>query len=308
MKNLSHITHCGLPGIDHVPVGMHACHFYSTREQLVAALVPYISAGLRNNERCLWITAPPLPAHEAIEALRAESESVDDAFTAGALRILNFDQWYQRSGEWRGLDVMQMWLDAEESALAEGYNGLRITGNTSFLQPSGWSTFMEYEEALTERFKGRRIITLCSYALAQCDERHLSEVFHAHHCALERASPVWEVLPRAGYDLMNWEDPSSGDHNRDVTAALQPDQAGLFPADSSRIDATINSYRCYFTDVDDRIQTYEQIECGDDAGAVLKAQELLTGSRSLRPNSGRANGSSGNGAIRFAGDRRARRA
>jgi hypothetical protein len=40
----------------------------------------------------------------------------------------------------KGLDVIQFWLEEEERALAEGYNGLRITGNTSFLTPGGTRT------------------------------------------------------------------------------------------------------------------------------------------------------------------------
>ena len=70
MANPAHITHFGLPGIGRIPFGMHTCHLYNNRDQLVAALVPYFVAGLRGNERCLWITAPPLPASEAISALR----------------------------------------------------------------------------------------------------------------------------------------------------------------------------------------------------------------------------------------------
>ena len=40
-----------------------------------------------------------------------------------------------------------------------------------------------------------------------------------------------------------------------------------------------NSYRCYFTDESDRIQSCEQIECVDDAAAVLKVHELLATSK-----------------------------
>jgi hypothetical protein len=43
--------------------------------------------------------------------------------------------------------------------------------------------------------------------------------------------------------------------------------------------AANKSYRCYFTDIDDRIQSYEQIECENDAEAALRAQELLAASR-----------------------------
>jgi hypothetical protein len=41
MTNRPYITHCGLLGIDHVPFGMQAFHFYSNRDQIVAVLVPY---------------------------------------------------------------------------------------------------------------------------------------------------------------------------------------------------------------------------------------------------------------------------
>jgi hypothetical protein len=66
-----------------------------------------------------------------------------------------------------------------KSALAEGYNGLRITGNASFLTPGGWGTFMEYEQAVSARFNGRSIVALCSYAQAQCNDQQMSEVMHA---------------------------------------------------------------------------------------------------------------------------------
>jgi hypothetical protein len=194
MAKLPLFTHCGLPGIDLIPFGMHACHFYSDRDQLVSALVSYFVAGLRGKERCLWITAPPLPAREAVQALRAAWDGTDDAVHAGALRILDFDLWYASSARLQGLAVVQLWLDEEERALAEGYNGLRIAGNTSFLKPGDWSTFMEYEQAVTARLNGRRIVALCSYALAHCNDGQTSDVTHVHHCSLERVDADWQVL------------------------------------------------------------------------------------------------------------------
>jgi hypothetical protein len=65
MTSLSHLTDCGLPGVHRIPYGLHACHFYSDRQHLLETLVPYVLAGLRNNERCLWVTAPPLGAEDA---------------------------------------------------------------------------------------------------------------------------------------------------------------------------------------------------------------------------------------------------
>ena len=67
----SSLTDCGLPGVKEIPYGVHMCHFYRGREDLVEALVPYFVAGLRNGERCIWITAAPLSAAEAKLELRA---------------------------------------------------------------------------------------------------------------------------------------------------------------------------------------------------------------------------------------------
>lgn len=38
-------------------------------------------------------------------------------------------------------------------------------------------------------------------------------------------------------------------------------------------------YRCYFTDAADRIRTFEEIDCADDAAAALKVDELLAASQ-----------------------------
>jgi len=194
----SPLTRGGLPGIEHIPFGTHACHFYRDRDQLVAALVPFFVAGLRANECCLWVAAPPLPAREATALLRVAHAGVDDAIRAGALRILDFDEWYGKSGQLKGLDVVPFWLEEEERALAEGYDGLRINGNTSFLKPDDWPTFMQYEQALTERLQGRRIVALCSYSLEQCNDQQVGEIMDAHPCTFKHPDVNWHVIAASG--------------------------------------------------------------------------------------------------------------
>jgi two-component system, sensor histidine kinase PdtaS len=242
VANLTHMTSCGLPGIDSVPFGTHACHFYKDRDELIAALVPYFVAGLRANERCLWITASPLPAGEALDELRAAWPDADSAIDAGKLRIIDFDAWYNRIGQMKGPDVVQLWLEEEERAIEDGFNGLRVTGNISFLTPDTWSPFMDYEKAVSTRFKNRRIVALCSYLVTQCENGELSEVMHAHNCALERDDTTWRVVPRTGFPLNK-------------------------------------AYRCYFTNEHDRIQTFDIVEAVNDSEAAVRAQELVASSK-----------------------------
>jgi hypothetical protein len=194
--NASSLTDCGLPGIKDVPYGVHMCQFYARREELIAALVPYFAAGLRNRERCIWICANPLSAAEARHELRNYGIDVDAVIDKGALIVRDFSDWYAEAGNLKGTAVVDLWLAEEERALREGYNGLRITGNTSFLTAETWSTFMEYEDAVNRRFPERRIVTLCTYHLPDCGATEVLEVAQRHSCTIERPDEGWRIVSR----------------------------------------------------------------------------------------------------------------
>jgi hypothetical protein len=188
------LTDCGLPGIREIPYGVHMCHFYAQREDLAAVLVPYFTAGLRRNERCIWITAEPLRAAQAREALCLAGVDADAAVAAGALTIRDFSDWYSEAGSLRGNDVVDLWLGEERRALAVGYSGLRITGNVTFLQPEDWPLFMEYEALVNQALQGRRIVTLCTYRHGSCGAAEVLDVTQRHNCALDRPDEGWQIL------------------------------------------------------------------------------------------------------------------
>ena len=194
---MSSLTHCGIPGIRQIPYGVHMCQFYERREDLVAALVPYFVAGLRNRERCIWITAEPLDAEEAKRELRKAGLDVDAAERKGALTVRDYADWYAKSGNLKGTEVIEQWLAAEAGALARGYKGLRITGNLGFLTGRAWPAFMEYEQAVQTAFHGRRIVTICSYRLGDWGAAEILEAAQRHDCALDRPDKGWQLLTRA---------------------------------------------------------------------------------------------------------------
>lgn len=192
--NHPHLTPCGLPGIGPVPRGLHSCHFYNNRQQLVDALIPYALAGLRANERVLIIASRPLPARDLVRELRQAWDGVDEAVHTGALRVLDFDRWYRDAAGLKSEDLVQLWLREEEQALAQGFSGLRVSGNISFLTPEEWPAFMAYEKSVTAAFSNRRVVALCSYVLEDCTEDQKADVLRAHACAFERQDGDWRVV------------------------------------------------------------------------------------------------------------------
>src|ERR1700679_4273095 len=105
----SHLTNFGLPGIATVPYGIHMCQFYNFRKDLVDGLIPYFLAGLNNDERCIWIAAPPLPASEI--NLEISSDPVfKRALESGQLTILDANEWYG-PGSTNPEEIVQKWLN-----------------------------------------------------------------------------------------------------------------------------------------------------------------------------------------------------
>jgi two-component system, sensor histidine kinase PdtaS len=189
----SHLSDAGIPGVGRIPYGLHFCHFYHQKQDLIDSLVPFFKAGLENEERCIWVTAPPLPADEALTALTLAFPQAKEAVQAGTIRIMDAQQWYQSVACG---DVLRRWLAEEEKALAEGFRGLRITGNTSFLNAESWDAFMKYEHSLNNVMPNRRVIALCSYDLRQCRATDLFEVTRHHQHTLSRSPGSWEIVDR----------------------------------------------------------------------------------------------------------------
>jgi DcmR-like sensory protein len=188
------VTECGIPGIKLVPYGIHLCHLYQGRQELLDSLVPYFQAGLRLGDRCLWITAPPLTALEAQAEMAKLLPNLDAILRDGHLRIIDASDWYASTDGFRAEEVIKRWLKEEEDVLAQGFNGLRIAENASFLMQLDPAALMDYEHAVTEAFQERSIVALCSFDLHQCQATDVFDMIQAHHFTLDRPDDHWQVL------------------------------------------------------------------------------------------------------------------
>lgn len=188
----SHVTQLGTPGIGAVPYGFHICHFYSLRQDLLGALIPYFDAGIKNNERCIWIASSALPTEE-IRAEVLKVPQLEEAIAANQLTIVNAADWYGEPRDLNADAIIQRCLDEEERAAADGYNGLRITGNTSFVSRNHWDLLMNYERQLHNRLRHRRIVTFCAYDRERCLPVDMMEIVHRHDAALDYDDSNWQI-------------------------------------------------------------------------------------------------------------------
>lgn len=184
----------GIEVIDDVAWGTHFCLFYETREDLLQILVPYVKAGLEQNEFCMWVTSEALRPEDARNALTTVVGDLDERFHKGQLEILDYTDWYTKSGRFEAEEVLQGWVSKEAEAVAMGFDGLRLAGNTLWLEKEDWNSFNDYEREVNDIVGERRMIALCTYSLQRCGAPEIMDVLSSHQFALVEREGRWEIV------------------------------------------------------------------------------------------------------------------
>jgi len=195
----------GIPAVGILPWGSHFCQFYDSQRDLADALVPYFLAGIRGNAQCVWVTADPLRAHQARDLFRTAVPHIDALERSGQLEIIDYQDWYLKTGGLKTETLHQMWIERQAIALQNGYSGLRASGNTSFLEVCDWKSFADYEARLTGAFRGHRIVGLCAYSLGRCNSDSVIDVVRSHQFALTRRADQWELIESSSLKIAKAE-------------------------------------------------------------------------------------------------------
>ena len=188
------LRHSGIGIIEDVPWGTHFCQFYQTTEDLIDILVPYFKTGLENNEFCMWVTSQPLEVEEAKEALRKVVPDIDVYLKKGQLEIISYSHWYVKEGAFDSDRVLNGWVEKLNKALANGYDGLRLTGNTFWLEKEDWNDFIDYEKEVDRVLGNYQMIALCTYNLDRCNATEIIDVVINHQFALIKKNGKWEQI------------------------------------------------------------------------------------------------------------------
>jgi PAS domain S-box-containing protein len=187
----------GIDVLGDVPWGAHFCQFYQTGEDLLSILIPYFRAGLESNEFCMWITSDPVSDKEVVGAAREGIPGFDDYMARGQIEIIPYAEWYLEGGRFNMKRVLDRWIDKLNQALAAGYAGMRVTGNTGWLEADSWRDFTEYEEQVNTVIGRYRMIAICTYCLDRCGASEVIDVVNNHQFALIKRENQWTIVESA---------------------------------------------------------------------------------------------------------------
>ena len=184
----------GIVSVGDVPWGTHFCHFYETPEDLLDILIPYFKAGLENNEFCMWIVCDPVTEVDGRQALRNAVPEFDRRLAAGNIEIIPYLQWYLREGVFDGQRVIAGWKEKLGRAQADGYIGMRVNGNKSWLTRKNWTNFAQYEYEFNQMIGAERILVSCTYPLPEQSASDIFDVTRTHEFAIAKWHGSWQVV------------------------------------------------------------------------------------------------------------------
>ena len=193
------LRNSGIDVIGSVPWGTHFCQFYQTKQDLIDILIPYFKSGLEGNEFCMWVTSEPLMVAEAEKAMTKAVEDFDKYLRRGQIEIFPYNEWYLLGGIFDDDRVLKGWVTKLEQALARGYTGLRLTGNTFWLERNHWQAFTEYEAKVNDVIGKYRMLAICTYCLDKCDGTAVIDVVKNHQFALIKQKGKWDIIESTIY-------------------------------------------------------------------------------------------------------------
>ena len=134
--------------MDQVKPRDHLVLFYDSKKAKHNTLFAYIEKGLKMGEAGAYVCTEETP-DQIIEAMKKYGIPVEKHLESGALIILNYTDMYIQDGEFDMERVMDSWSKLYDESVANGFKGLRVTGEMScFVKHNLIEELIEYEHAL----------------------------------------------------------------------------------------------------------------------------------------------------------------
>ena len=165
--------------------GDHLCFVYDTLAELSAVLVPFLRTGLAAGERCVYVG--PAAGAERIEGdLRAAGMAVGREIERGAIVMLGQRESWLKGGKFDPWAMMDLLRQTEQQALDDGFKGLRVTWDLSWVLAGrhGADRLVEYEAHLNRFLAQSRTIVLCRYARSSASAAVVQGALHTHPLAV----------------------------------------------------------------------------------------------------------------------------
>ena len=160
-------------------LGDHMIALYREEDEIADYVVAYIHAALLKNTRCIYITDDQDKSLtlDRLQTLIQMLNKRDDII------ILTRSDTYSKNGRFNPDKLIAMIKELTKKAIDDGYAGLAITGEISWLldYEDGESLIIEYEWKLNEDvFNNYPVTALCRYNINMFSDEMIKNIIQVH--------------------------------------------------------------------------------------------------------------------------------
>lgn len=198
MKNL---RSSGIDLIGSISWGTHIGQLYTDIEEYYKTMIPFIKAGLLDNELCIWIYSNKTCYEEVKERLKTGIPDIDTYITGGQLLIKSYVEWYLKNGKFNADITSKHWSRHLSLALSQGYDGLRAVGDTSWIEINDFDKINIYEEGISKDITELPFIVACLYDARMLSTYEIAEIIKNHTFTVVRYKDKYKLIHNTGLQI-----------------------------------------------------------------------------------------------------------
>lgn len=156
----------------------HICLIYEKEEEWEQIIIPFIIDGLKNNEKCIYIT----DQHKPNTIKKHLKEQGINPNNLKQFQILYADETYTKEGYFNPDKMIKILKRETEKAIKEEYTGLRVTGEMTWAlkRVPGSERLIEYEAKLNKFFPKFKCVAICQYKKSAFEPETLKSIILTH--------------------------------------------------------------------------------------------------------------------------------
>lgn len=161
--------------------GSHSIAQYNNNEAFGIALDSFLSEGLSNNVKLLYLgTESDFTVLKRI--LHGRESSIDELIQAKSLELVETSQSYLKQGTFDPDSLIMFLEKAVLDAVKEGFEGLCVAGKGTPILESGTrlEKLLEYEASVNDLVEEFPIVATCLYNTARMDRKNVLEISRLH--------------------------------------------------------------------------------------------------------------------------------
>lgn len=140
----------------------HVILFYTNPSDKYLVLFTYLKAGLNRDEAAIYVAGDESP-NQIREAMKKFGLNVGHYEKKGALKVVDYRDWYIIGGEFNISKTISLWRRSLNESVARGFRGIRVVGEMGcFFRHRMINELVLYERALHRELE-IPMAAICAY-------------------------------------------------------------------------------------------------------------------------------------------------